>query len=102
MPHAYHGHVNRLVAVGVEAAQNVADDPRRLAVWPVATQPHVVHGVEDAPLHRLEPILDAGQRPVGDGLDRVLEVGLLQVGGQGNGLSQRCTPLIGINLFLVR
>jgi hypothetical protein len=82
--HAHHGHIDRLVAMGVVLAHRLSDDAGRFLVGPVVAQAHVVHGVQNAPLYRFEPVLDPGQRPVGDCLDGVLKVSLFQVCGQRN------------------
>ena len=42
-------------------------------LWPEA---HLVHGVEDAALHRLEAVADVGQRASDDDAHGVVEVGL--------------------------
>ena len=84
LAHADHGHVDRLVTVGMVLAQGFAHHTGGLFVGPLVAQAHVVHGVQDTPLYRLEPILDPGQRPVGDRLHRIFKVCLLQVCGQGN------------------
>ena len=64
--HPHEGVVDRAVAVGVEAAHHLADDAGALDVAAVGPQPHVGHRVEDAPLHRLEPVAGVGE---GAGVD---------------------------------
>jgi hypothetical protein len=64
--HPHEGVVDRAVAVGVEAAHHLADDPGALDVAAVGSQPHVGHRVEDPPLHRLEPVAGVWQ---GAGVD---------------------------------
>ena len=68
------GVVDRAVAVRVVTAHDVADDAGALveaAVGPVAA---VVHRVEHAPVHRLEPVAHVGQRARHDDAHRVVEV----------------------------
>jgi len=40
---------------------------------------HLVHGVQDAPLHRFEAVADVGQGAVQDRIDGVALVGFLHV-----------------------
>ena len=69
--HAHQRVVNRSVTVGVELAQNLADDARALPVLTPRAYPHVVHGVQDPALHRLQPIPHVRQRPGHDDRHRV-------------------------------
>ena len=78
--------VDRLVAVGVEAAHHVADDLGGLLETAAGIEAELAHAVEDAPVHRLQPIAEVGQRPVGDGGKRISEVALLQSLAQVDGL----------------
>ena len=54
--HADERVVDRLVAVRVVLAHHVADGGGRLLVRPVRLQAGLVHPVEDAPVHRLQPV----------------------------------------------
>ena len=53
--------VDGTVAVRVEATHDLADDAGALDVAAVGPQPHLVHRVEDAALHRLQPVAGVGQ-----------------------------------------
>ena len=76
--HAHHGLVRGDVAVRMILAEHLADDGRRLARPRAGGQAQVlVHGVQDAPLHRLEPVAHVGQRARGDDAQRVRQVALL-------------------------
>ena len=55
-------------------AHHVADDLRALAVLGVGGQVLLPHRVEDAALHRLQPVAHVGQRARGDDRERVIEV----------------------------
>ena len=69
LSHPHHGVVDRLVAVRVVLAHDLADDPLALHVRAVRPQPELAHAVEDPPLHRLEAVARVGQRPrVDDGV----------------------------------
>ena len=71
--HPYQGVVDGAVAVRVEPAHHLADDPGALDVAAVGPQAHVGHRVEDPALHRLEPVAGVGKcAGVDDGV-RVLE-----------------------------
>ncbi len=74
---ADHGVVDRGVAVGVVLTHHVADDARALREAAVGAVAAVVHRVEDAAVHRLEPVTYVGQRAPDDHGHRVVDVGLL-------------------------
>ena len=77
--HADQGVVDRGIAVRVVLAHHVADDQRRLAVRPAEIVAGVAHGVEDAPLHRLEAVAHVGQRAADDHAHGVIEVAALHL-----------------------
>ncbi len=73
--HAHHRVVDRQLAMRMVFADHIADDARRFAV---AAVPHVavhLHRIEDAAMHRLQPVADIGQRAGHDHAHRVIEVG---------------------------
>ena len=70
--------VDRLIAVGMEAAHHVADDLGRFLEGRRRVEPQQVHAVKNAPVHRLEPVARVRQRAVHDGGQRVLEIALLE------------------------
>ena len=70
--------VDRLVAVRMEIAHHLADHLGGLLVAAGRKEAHLAHGVEDAPVHGLQPVAHVRQRPVHDGGERVGEVALLQ------------------------
>ena len=47
----------------------------------------IAHGVEDAAVHRLQPVAHVRQRPVHDGRQRIGEIALLQRGLEVDGLN---------------
>ena len=59
--HAHQGVVDGVLAVRVVLAHHVADDARALARRP-AVVAALAHGVEDAPMHRLEAVARVRQR----------------------------------------
>jgi hypothetical protein len=61
----------------MELAQHVTDGARRLLVLGGGRQPQLAHGVDDAPLHRLQAVADVRQRPVEDHVHGVIQVRLL-------------------------
>ena len=83
--HAHQRVVDRLVAVRVVFAHHVADDARRLRVFLVGRVPLLVHRVEDAPVHRLQPVAHVGQRARHDHAHGVIEVGALHLVRDGHG-----------------
>ena len=70
--------VDRLVAVRVERAHNVADNLRAFLERRAGVELQHVHAVEDAPMHRLQPVARVGQRAAHDGGERIGEIALLQ------------------------
>ena len=74
--------VDRRVAVRVVLAHHLADDEGGLSVGPVRLQAEVVHRVEHAAVHRLQPVADVGQRPADDHAHRVVEIRRAHLVGQ--------------------
>ena len=73
--HARHRVVDGAIAVRVILAEHLADDTGGLLVRRAGPEAHVVHGVQDAPLHRLQAIARIGQRARHDHAHGVIEVG---------------------------
>ena len=59
---------------------------RRVAVRARVTQAHALHGIQNAPLHRLHAVADVGQRAALDDRQRVFKVGALGVAAQRVGV----------------
>ena len=72
--HADERFVERRVAVRVVVAHHVADHLGALAVLGVGGEVLLPHRVEDAALHRLQPVADVGQGARGDDRERVVEI----------------------------
>jgi hypothetical protein len=70
----YQGVVDRRVAVGVVLLEHLADHTGALGVAAVVEHPFAEHGVEDAAMHRLEPIAHVWQGPADDDRHRIVEV----------------------------
>ncbi len=70
--------VDRYVAVRMEFADHVADHARRFLEGLARVEPQLPHGVEQPPVHRLEPVARVRQRAVHDGGKRVGEIALFQ------------------------
>ena len=77
--HAHHRVVDRGVAVGVVLAHHVADHAGRLARRLVGRVAGLVHGEEDAAVHRLQAVAHVGQRAGDDHAHGVIEVGALHL-----------------------
>ncbi len=77
--HPDHRLIDRGVAVRVVLADDFADGPRGLLVRASRRQARLVHGVEDAPVDRLEPVANVRERSRHDDAHRVLEEGLSQL-----------------------
>ena len=74
--HAHERLVDGRIAVRVVLAHHLANDPGALARRPIRPQPLFAHGVEDAPLHRLESVPDVGQGAPDDDRHRIVEIRL--------------------------
>ena len=72
--HPHQRLVHRDVSMRMVPAHHVADEAGALLVRPVGAQPHLRRAVEDAPLHRLQPVADIRQRPADDDRHRVVQV----------------------------
>ncbi len=89
--------VDGLVAVRMELADDVADHARAFLIGALGVELQLAHGVQDAPVHRLEAVAHVGQRAAHDGGERVGEIALLQgileldglVGRWGRGENRR-------------
>ena len=71
---AHQGFIDRGVAVRVVSAHDLADDLGAFARRRLRVQPHLVHGVQDAPVHGLEPVPNIGKGAVGDGRQGVGQI----------------------------
>ena len=71
--HADEGVVDRLVAVRVVLPHHVADDAGALDPLAVRLQPELVHRVQHAAVHRLQPVPRVGKRARDDHAHRVVE-----------------------------
>ncbi len=84
--HVHHGLVAGAVAVGMELAQHVTDGARRFLELGACRQAQFGHGIDDAPLHRLEAITDVRQGAVEDDVHGVIQVRLFGKGAQRQAL----------------
>ncbi len=70
--------VDRLVAVWMEIAHHLADHLGGFLVTAGRVEAHLAHRIDDAPVHRLQPVAHVGERAVHDGGERVGEIALLE------------------------
>ena len=70
--------VDGLVAVRVEVTHHLADDLRALLEAARGIELQLPHGVENAPVDRLQAVAHVGQRPVQDRGQRVGQIALFQ------------------------
>ncbi|OIQ68503.1 hypothetical protein GALL_499030 [mine drainage metagenome] len=75
---AHHGVIDRLVAMRMERAHHVADDLGGLLERRAGIEPQQPHAVEDAPVHRFQPVAGVRQRTVHDGREGIGEIALLE------------------------
>ena len=70
--------VDRLVAVRMELADDVADHARAFLERRARVEPQLPHRIEEPAVHRLEPVARIRQGAPRDGGERVLEIALLE------------------------
>ena len=70
------GVIHREVAVGMVLAHDIADDAGALAGGAVRLQPHLLHGVKNAAMHRLQSVAHIGERAADDDRHRIVEIRL--------------------------
>src|SRR5438874_910408 len=73
LDHPHQRVVHRHIAVRVILAEHVADDCGALFIGAPGHEPQLVHGVQDAAVHGLEPIAHVGERALHDHAHRVVE-----------------------------
>ena len=71
---AHHRVVHGAVAVRVILLQTLADDAGALHVLAIVQHAHVVHGVQNAAMHRLQAVANVGQRAADDDRHRIVEI----------------------------
>jgi hypothetical protein len=65
--------------VRVELADHVADGARGFLGFGRGVEAQLAHGVDDAALHRLQPVAEEGQGTIEHHVHRIVEVGALGV-----------------------
>ena len=76
--HAHQRVVDRLVAMRMVLTHHVADDAGAFLRRRFRIEPQQPHGMQDAPVNRLQPVARIRQRPVHDGRQRIGEIALFQ------------------------
>ncbi len=67
------------VSVGMVLAHHIADDSGALARGPVGIQAHLLHGVQNAAVYRLQSVTHIGQSAADDHRHRIVEIRLLHL-----------------------
>ena len=99
--HAHQRVIDRLVAVRMIFADHVADDTRRFHVFLVGRIAVLVHRIEDAPMHGLEPIARVRQSARHDHAHGVIEIALLHLLGDGHRANVGGAAVRGRGIILV-
>ena len=86
LAHVHEGRVNRLVAVRVEVTHRFPDDLGAFHVGLPGRNAELAHGVEDAPLGRLQAVAHVGQSAGNDHRHRVFQERLGKFLGDVDGL----------------
>ena len=86
----------------MEVAHRVADDLGAFAELALRLEAELLHGVEQPPMHRLQPVAHVGQRAVHDGGERISEVALFQRLAQIDGLDRPLQNQAAAVLFPMR
>ena len=101
--HPDHGVVNRLVAVRMIFTDHVTDDAGGFDVFLVRRMSLLVHRIQDAAMHGLQPVARVRQRTGHDHAHGVIEVGALHLVEDGNGTNiGRLRRLAGLVIFRIR
>ena len=74
--------IDRQFAVRVKFADHVPDDAGALLVARSRIEPQLPHRMQDAPMHRLQPVADIGQGARHDRRERIGEIALTQRVGE--------------------
>ncbi|MNT09405.1 hypothetical protein D3C72_1441860 [compost metagenome] len=64
--------------MGVELTHDVADDAGAFLERSIGPEPHLAHGMNDAPMHRLQAVADVRKRTMHDGRQGIGEITLFQ------------------------
>jgi len=84
--HSHEGIVDRGIAVRMVFTHHLADDTGGLAIGLIEAEAHPVHGVEDAPMHRLQAIAHVRKRAADDHAHGVIEIAALHFLDNRNGV----------------
>ncbi len=82
--HPHQRVIDREIAVRMIFAHRIAGDARRFVVGAIRRVIVLVHRIENAPVHRLQPVAHVGQRPAHDHAHRVIEVAVPHFVGNRN------------------
>ena len=66
--------IHREVAVRMVLTHHFSDDPGAFTRRAIGLQPHLLHGVENAAMHRLQSVANIRQRAANDDGHRVVEI----------------------------
>ena len=94
--HPHQGVVDGRIAVGVVLTKYLTDHTGAFPVGPVAGETQLIHGVKDAPVHRLEAIAGIGQGPTHDHAHRILQIGARHLVAQIGQNDSRITVATGL------
>ena len=74
LSHEYHGFVAGTITVWVEFTEHIPHGSRRFGIFGLMVQAKLTHCIDDASLHRLQPIGYVRQRAVVDYVHGVVQV----------------------------
>ena len=66
--------IHRQVSMRMVFAHHFADDTSALARRPPRSQPHLLHRVQNPPMHRLQPVAHVRQRAADNHRQRIVEI----------------------------
>ena len=88
--------IDRLVAMRMILAHHLTDDRRTFAETGFRIELHLVHGIQDASVHRLQPVARIGQRPVHDRGQGIGQIAFAQRPSQRLGDLARWSRYFGV------
>ena len=100
--HPHQRVIDRAVAMGVVFPHHIAHRAGRFAIGFVVRVPGLVHGIENAAMHRFQPVAQVGDRTGDDHAHRIVEIARFHLVGDRDGRAVIGRALGQIFFFVFR